>query len=53
MDYSLLLIFFKKSQWADHHDDEVEAVRKNSREMAFERISDDEGIIREEDEDVS
>ena len=44
MDYSLLIIFFKKSQWAD--DEPMAPSRKDSREMAFSRMGDiEENVV--------
>lgn len=49
MDYSLLLIFFKKSQWADDEaigEEDEDMLRKDSREMAFaSRNEEDDGVI--------
>ena len=52
MDYSLLLIFFKKSQWADDEaigEEDEDMLRKDSREMAFaSRNEEDDGVICED-----
>lgn len=58
MDYSLLLIFFKKSRWADEeelypHMNPIRAQEPSlmkSRDMAFSRADEEDVILEEENE---